>query len=581
MADENTIFDSTNEVTVGKLAQVVMGIRDWVNDSTAAKIHTHGNITDEGKVGNTANLSLVTGTEGAVTTADLTTDAPTTSGTSLEFIDSVSQDSKGKIDATKKSVTVDNNLNVSSTNPVQNAPVATAIATKAPIDSPAFTGTPTLVNPPSAGDESNKIATTAFVQNAVEQGMATADALTYKGTIAGGNTGSYGALTPAANKGDVYKVTTAGKIDGVAVEVGDMLICNTDDTVAATSSNYDTIADNYWDFIQTNLDGVVIGPASATDDHIALFDGATGKLIKDSTKSLADFATANHVHGNISNDGKIGSAADLAVVTTTEGAVTTANLTTADPTASGNTLDFIASVSQGSNGKITAMKKSVTVDSTYSASGTNPVNGTAVADAIGTLSASAAGGDGKYIKSISESNGVISATPETMDTAPTANSTKAVTSGGVKTYVDNAVASLDVGVTNVSWNDNSRVLSQTKGGNTTSVMDLGAIIPKPNADDNVLTSASDGTSSWQPMEKSTWGTALTDSQGNPLMDGDDPIMDENAVDLWTTFKGTGFGAERAACDIEGNDIAGTYLKKSDLVEMTSEEVNAVVAILNQ
>lgn len=580
MADENTIYDSTNEVTVGKLASVVSGIGTWVRENTATAGHVHGNITNDGKVGDTADLSLVTGAGGAVTTADLTAAAPTASGNALAFIDSVSQDSKGKITATKKSVTVDNALDVNSTNPVQNGPVATALNLKAPIDSPAFTGTPTLVNPPSAGDESNKIATTAFVQNAVEQGMATADALTYKGTIAGGDAGSYGALTSAANKGDVYKVTAAGKIDGVAVEVGDMLICNTDDTAAATSSNYATIAAN-WDFVQTNLDGIVIGPASAVDGHIALFDGASGKLIKDSAKSLDDLAAVDHVHGEISNDGKIGSASGLAVVTGTGGAVTAKDLSVTAPSASGDALAFIDSVSQGADGQITATKKNVTVDSTYSASGTNPVNGTAVAAAIGTLSASAAGGNGQYIKAISESNGVISATAETMDTTPTANSTKAVTSGAVKTYVDNTVAALDVGVTNVSWNSNSRILSQTKyGGSTTTVMDLGAIIPKPNADDNVLTSASDGTSSWQPMEKSTWGTALTDSQGNPMMDGEDVLMDENAVDLWTTFKGTGFGAERAACDIEGNNISGTYLKKSELVEMTNEEVEDVLSLLN-
>ena len=78
------------------------------------------------------------------------------------------------------------------------------------------------------------------------------DALYYAGTLAGGSTGTYGALTPAADKGAYYKVSTAGKIDGVVVEVGDVLICNTDGTAAATSSNYSTIAAN-WDFIQVNI----------------------------------------------------------------------------------------------------------------------------------------------------------------------------------------------------------------------------------------------------------------------------------------------------------------------------------------
>lgn len=71
--------------------------------------------------------------------------------------------------------------------------------------------------------------------------------------------------------------------------------------------------------------------------------------------------------------------------------------------------------------------------------GANETNATkaatpkSVRDAINNLNYSSVGGAGKYIQAISESNGVISATVETMDTAPTANSTKAITSGAVQT----------------------------------------------------------------------------------------------------------------------------------------------------
>ena len=79
------------------------------------------------------------------------------------------------------------------------------------------------------------------------------------------------------------------------------------------------------------------------------------------------------------------------------------------------------------------------VTSTYSSTGTSPVNGTAVAAAIGGLDVSSVGGDGKYISAISETDGKISATATTMDTTPTASSTKAVTSGGIKTSLDGKV----------------------------------------------------------------------------------------------------------------------------------------------
>ena len=62
-----------------------------------------------------------------------------------------------------------------------------------------------------------------------------------------------------------------------------------------------------------------------------------------------------------------------------------------------------------------------------------------VANAINALDVSSVGGDGKYISAISETDGKISAAATTMDTTPTANSTKAVTSGGIKTALNNYV----------------------------------------------------------------------------------------------------------------------------------------------
>lgn len=70
----------------------------------------------------------------------------------------------------------------------------------------------------------------------------------------------------------------------------------------------------------------------------------------------------------------------------------------------------------------TALQQS-DVSSAYSASGTSPVNGTAVNAAIGTLDVSSVGGSGKYISAISETNGKIEATPTTFDTSLSSSST--------------------------------------------------------------------------------------------------------------------------------------------------------------
>lgn len=137
--------------------------------------------------------------------------------------------------------------------------------------SPAFTGTPTA---PTASSSTNntQIATTAFVQTLVNNKIAASDAMIYKGTI--GSTGAtITALPTTHSTGWTYKVITAGTYAGQQCEVGDMIVCITD----GTSSN-----NSHWSVIQTNVDGVVTGPASSVDGHVAVFNGSTGKIIKDS-----------------------------------------------------------------------------------------------------------------------------------------------------------------------------------------------------------------------------------------------------------------------------------------------------------
>ncbi len=81
-------------------------------------------------------------------------------------------------------------------------------------------------------------ATKEYVDNII----AANDAMVFKGTREGGPTTT--TYTPAASRGDTYKVSKAGLINGERVEIGDILICITDSTAAATSSNVSTIKNN-------------------------------------------------------------------------------------------------------------------------------------------------------------------------------------------------------------------------------------------------------------------------------------------------------------------------------------------------
>lgn len=100
--------------------------------------------------------------------------------------------------------------------------------------------------------------------------LAGADAMIFKGTI--GTGGTVTALPNTHNAGWTYKVITAGSYAGKTCEVGDLIICIKDGTAA---SNDD------WTVAQTNIDGAVTGPASATSGHIPTFNGNTGKIIQD------------------------------------------------------------------------------------------------------------------------------------------------------------------------------------------------------------------------------------------------------------------------------------------------------------
>lgn len=103
--------------------------------------------------------------------------------------------------------------------------------------------------------------------------LAANDAMIFKGTI--GTEGTVTALPASGYQaGWTYRVITAGTYAGVKCEVGDLIICVKDFASAA--------ADTDWTVAQTNIDGAVTGPASATDAHVAVFSGATGKVIKDS-----------------------------------------------------------------------------------------------------------------------------------------------------------------------------------------------------------------------------------------------------------------------------------------------------------
>ena len=180
-------------------------------------------------------------------------------------------------DAMAKAAAVADAINDATTDvaPSQNA-VFDALALKLPTSYLDTDGT-------LAANSDTKIPSQKAVKTYADQIIAAADAMVFKGVIACAADPNY----PAADAGATYKVSTAGNIGGASgpeVEVGDTLICTVDSTA---TGDHATVGAN-WVIVQVNIDGAVVGPASVTDEHIAIFDGVTGKLIKSGGSTIAD-----------------------------------------------------------------------------------------------------------------------------------------------------------------------------------------------------------------------------------------------------------------------------------------------------
>lgn len=134
---------------------------------------------------------------------------------------------------------------------------------------------------PAAG----KLPDALAVFNKINNHLAASDAMVFKGGISCASNPNY----PLANAGDSYRITAAGRIGGASgpvVEIGDVLICAQDNSSAG---DHATVGSN-WVIVQTNIDGAVTGPASSTDNRVALFNGTSGKVIKQATMSISELA---------------------------------------------------------------------------------------------------------------------------------------------------------------------------------------------------------------------------------------------------------------------------------------------------
>lgn len=118
------------------------------------------------------------------------------------------------------------------------------------------------------------------VHSKIDGLLTSADAMIFKGVV-----NAEGDLPTTYEPGWTWKVASAGSYKGNACEVGDMIVAVV--SRAGTGNENSDVA-----VIQANIDGAVTGPVSSADGNLAAFDGATGKVVKDSGLKMADVQAA-------------------------------------------------------------------------------------------------------------------------------------------------------------------------------------------------------------------------------------------------------------------------------------------------
>ena len=125
----------------------------------------------------------------------------------------------------------------------------------------------------TAGDSSTKLATTAFVQNAISDASG---AMVFKGTIGTNGTAGTTLPTTGVKVGDTYKIITAGTYAGQAAKAGDLFIAT------ATTPT--------WAYVPSGDE------SGGTVTSITL--KATGPIAIDSTAAITTSGTRTLSHAN-------------------------------------------------------------------------------------------------------------------------------------------------------------------------------------------------------------------------------------------------------------------------------------------
>lgn len=236
----------SSKADASDLADYVLRAGDTLTGNLFAELGSEVGLeygTDPGDltafIGNNGQNILIYNNDGVVDITNVKTPTNNTDAANKSYVDSA---------VAGVAVTIDSAMSSSSTNPVQNKVINTALGAKAPLASPGLTGTPTAPTA-AAGTSTTQIATTAFVTNAVQ--TAQTGAAMFQGTITAAS-----AITGLTNykKGWYWVVGAAGTYVGQECESGDMIFCVSDYNSAYSAADFSVVQTNLAIAAMTNAE---------------------------------------------------------------------------------------------------------------------------------------------------------------------------------------------------------------------------------------------------------------------------------------------------------------------------------------
>lgn len=167
-----------------------------------------------------------------------------------------------------------------------------------------------------ASDSATAVPTQQSTKAYVAGVLAAANAMVIKGGIDCSSDPNY----PAADAGDTYKVTVAGRIgggSGPVVQVNDAIICTVD---SSASGDHATVGAN-WFIVQSNLEAA----STTVPGYVELADVTETDAHSDASRAVTPAGLVNHLRTNAENQGPLTGGANVtpkAVGTITSGTVT-------------------------------------------------------------------------------------------------------------------------------------------------------------------------------------------------------------------------------------------------------------------